>query len=164
MAGGCFLHFSSFSAITVGTCWISEEPSFTFPLEKGKYPFQYSGLENSMDCIVHGVAKSRTQLSDFHFHLHSHLVARNHWWLWHFLFIDMARDIFISQARTLEWVTISYSKGFSKPVIELMSLVPPALADCFFTTILSKKPHVHYKNQLLVSMIWGLCWILSINE
>ena len=32
------------------------------------YPLQYSGLENSMDSIVHGVAKSRTQLSDFHFH------------------------------------------------------------------------------------------------
>ena len=28
------------------------------------YPLQYSGLENSMDCIVHGVAKSWTQLSD----------------------------------------------------------------------------------------------------
>ena len=23
-----------------------------------------------MDCIVHGVAKSQTQLSDFHFHFH----------------------------------------------------------------------------------------------
>ena len=23
------------------------------------YPLQYSGLENSMDCIVHGVTKSR---------------------------------------------------------------------------------------------------------
>ena len=33
------------------------------------YSLQYSGLENSMDCIVHGVAKSWTQLSDFHFHL-----------------------------------------------------------------------------------------------
>ena len=32
------------------------------------YPLQYSGLENSMDCIVHGVAKSQTGLSDFHFH------------------------------------------------------------------------------------------------
>ena len=30
-------------------------------------PLQYSGLENSMDCIVHGVAKSWTQLSDFPF-------------------------------------------------------------------------------------------------
>ena len=33
------------------------------------YPLQYSGLENSMDCIVHGVAKSWTGLSDFHFHI-----------------------------------------------------------------------------------------------
>ena len=32
------------------------------------YSLQYSGLENSMDCIVSGVTKSRTQLSDFHFH------------------------------------------------------------------------------------------------
>ena len=34
--------------------------------EGNGYPLQYSGLENSMDCIVHGVAKSQTQLSDFH--------------------------------------------------------------------------------------------------
>ena len=32
------------------------------PRDGNGYPFQYSGLENSMDCIVHGVAKSRTQL------------------------------------------------------------------------------------------------------
>ena len=35
---------------------------------KGKgYPLQYSGLENSMDYVVHGVAKSWTRLRDFHF-------------------------------------------------------------------------------------------------
>ena len=34
------------------------------------YPLKYSGLENSLDCIVHGVAKSWTQLRDFDFHLH----------------------------------------------------------------------------------------------
>ena len=39
------------------------------PLEKGKATHsQYSGLENSMDCKVHGVAKSWTRLSNFHFH------------------------------------------------------------------------------------------------
>ena len=38
-----------------------------FPEEGNGYPLQYSGLENSMGCIVHGVAKSRTRLSDFHF-------------------------------------------------------------------------------------------------
>ena len=33
------------------------------------YPLQYSGLENSMDWTVHGVAKSQTRLRDFHFSL-----------------------------------------------------------------------------------------------
>ena len=31
---------------------------------ENSFPLQYSGLENSMDHIVHQVAKSRTQLSD----------------------------------------------------------------------------------------------------
>ena len=30
------------------------------PREGKSYPLQYSGLENSMDCIVHGVTKSQT--------------------------------------------------------------------------------------------------------
>ena len=30
------------------------------PGEERGYPLQYSGLENSMDCIVHEVAKSQT--------------------------------------------------------------------------------------------------------
>ena len=37
------------------------------PGEGKGYPFQYFGLENSMDCIVHGVAKSLIRLSNFHF-------------------------------------------------------------------------------------------------
>ena len=36
---------------------------------------QYSGLENSMECIVHGVAKSRTGLRDFHVHLSLHHIS-----------------------------------------------------------------------------------------
>ena len=31
-----------------------------FPGEGKGYPLQYSDLENSMDCIVHGVTKSQT--------------------------------------------------------------------------------------------------------
>ena len=38
------------------------------PGEGKGYPFQYSDLEKSMDCTVHGITKSRTRLSDFHFH------------------------------------------------------------------------------------------------
>ena len=37
------------------------------PGEGKGYPPQYSGLENSMDCIVHGVTKGRTRQRDFHF-------------------------------------------------------------------------------------------------
>ena len=39
------------------------------PLGKGKatHSLQYSGLENSVDCIVHRVAKSWIRLSNFHF-------------------------------------------------------------------------------------------------
>ena len=33
------------------------------------YTLQYSGLENAMECIVHGVAKSRTRLRNLTFSL-----------------------------------------------------------------------------------------------
>ena len=42
--------------------------------EEGKgYPLQYSGLDNSMDYIIHGVTKSQTRLSDFRLH---HFIRR----------------------------------------------------------------------------------------
>jgi len=43
------------------------------PGEGNSYPLQYSGLENSMACIIHGVTKSWTQLSHFHFHFLTHV-------------------------------------------------------------------------------------------
>ena len=39
------------------------------PGDRKGYPFQYSGLENSLEHMVHGVAENLTELSDFHFHL-----------------------------------------------------------------------------------------------
>ena len=44
-----------------------------YPGEGNGHPLQYSVLENSMDrggwqTIAHGVIKSQTLLSDFHFH------------------------------------------------------------------------------------------------
>ena len=66
-----FLGFPGDSAGTESTCNVGDLgliPRLGRSLGEGKgYPLQYSGLENSMDCIVHGVAKSRTGLSDFHF-------------------------------------------------------------------------------------------------
>ena len=48
--------------------WVGSLDWEDSPGEGKGYLLQYSGLENSMDCIVHGVgAKSWTRLSDFHF-------------------------------------------------------------------------------------------------
>ena len=57
-------------------CWASlvaqmvKNPS---PGEGNGYPLQYSGLENCMDCIVHGVTKNHTLLSNFHFDLNMYV-------------------------------------------------------------------------------------------
>ena len=42
------------------------------------YPLQNSCLENSIDYIVHGVTKSQTRLSNFHFVLKLHVVRSNY--------------------------------------------------------------------------------------
>ena len=66
------LHSTSGSAGKESTCNVGDLDSISglgiSPGEGKGYSLQYSGLENSMDCIVHGVAKSHTQLSNFHFH------------------------------------------------------------------------------------------------
>ena len=50
------------------------------PGEGKGYPLQYSGLENSMGYIVHGVANSWTRLSNFHFQwLRIHLPMQGTW-------------------------------------------------------------------------------------
>ena len=80
------------------------------------YPLQYSGLENSMDYTVHGVAEldttERPSLSLF-FHVHTYTQA-------HLTLCDpmdrsppgsSVRGIF--QATILEWVAISFSRGSS---------------------------------------------------
>ena len=46
------------------------------------YPLQFSGLDNSMVCIVHGVAKSWTRLSYFHFQssISLYMLWKSHRW------------------------------------------------------------------------------------
>ena len=64
-----FLGFPYGSAGKESTCNVGDlgsTPGLGRSPGEGKgYPLQYSGLENSMDCIVHGVVKSQTRLSDF---------------------------------------------------------------------------------------------------
>ena len=52
------------------------------PGEGVGYPLQYSGLENSMDCIVHGVTKSQTRLVTFMFTFHFSAIYKIcHFWV-----------------------------------------------------------------------------------
>ena len=50
------------------------------PGEGKGYPLHFSGLENSMGCIGHGVTKSRTRLSDFHLTFTGN--TRSEWEIW----------------------------------------------------------------------------------
>ena len=43
------------------------------PGERKVFPLQYSGLENSMEYIVHRITESQTRLSDFHFSFHKNI-------------------------------------------------------------------------------------------
>ena len=68
-----FLVFPCDSADKESTCNVEDLGLIPGPERSpggGKgYPLQYSGLEHSMGFTVHGVIKSQTQLSDFHFHV-----------------------------------------------------------------------------------------------
>ena len=68
-----------------------------FPGKGKSYPLQYSGLENSMACIVHGVTKSRTWLSNFH--LLTHCI---------FKYVKQIQSL---QGRNSLWLTEHLSKG-----------------------------------------------------
>ena len=66
--------FPSSSAGKKSTCNAGDLgliPGLRRPPGEGKdHPLRHSGLDSSLDCIVHGVARNGTQLSDFHFHFH----------------------------------------------------------------------------------------------
>ena len=93
--------------------------------ERKGYPLQYSGLANSMDCIVHGVTKSWTRLSNLHFHFHIYICMCVYVCV-HAMSLhscpalcdpmDCSLPGFsahgVLQARLLEWVAISFSRGF----------------------------------------------------
>ena len=92
--------------------------------ERKGYPLQYSGLENSVDCIVHGVTKSQTRLSDFLFHF---TFASKHVLPPLAVKVKVAQSCLtlcdpmdctvhgILQARILEWVAFPFSRGSSQP-------------------------------------------------
>ena len=100
------------------------------------YPLQYSGLENSLDYIVHGIAKSQTQLSDFHFHMSIELVMpSNHLILCHpllHLALNLSQHQHLSSESALRIRWPKY-QGFSfshNPFNEYSGLISFRI-DCF---------------------------------
>ena len=91
------------------------------PAEGKGYPLQYSGLENSTDCIAHGISKSQTRLGDFQKKIvlrpNKDYLSKTCVWLFATprtvayqapLSMEFSRQ-------ELEWVAISFSRGSSWP-------------------------------------------------
>ena len=124
-----FLGFPCGSAGKESTCNAGDLGSISglgrCPEEEKGYPLQYSGLENSMKCIVHRVTKSQTWQSDFHF---TSLMDCSP---------PGSSAYGISQARILEGVAISFSRKSSQ---SRDWTCVSWLAGVFFTTESSGKP------------------------
>ena len=69
------------------------------------YPLQHSGLENSIDCIVHGLTKSQIRLSDFHF---TSLLWRVRW----YTRSSCQHPCFIKENQHLRAMTIGMTESF----------------------------------------------------
>ena len=104
-----FLGFPCGSAHKESACNVGDLSSIPglgrSPGKGNSYPLQYTGLENSMDWIVQGVAKIQTWLSNFHFLCKSPLT----WW-----FETIPIFIHISWGQTPKCVPLGMLEGVSR--------------------------------------------------
>ena len=98
------------------------------PGEGNSHWLHYSGLENCMDCLVHGVPKSRTWLSDFHSSFRIINIDIEHTCM-HAKLLQLCPTLCntmdcslpgssvhgILQARILEWVAMPAFRGSARP-------------------------------------------------
>jgi hypothetical protein len=102
--------FHAFSFSSMWTDWKHREGNLTL-----RWDLRRMALTAEVALVVKsppanaGSVKSWTGLKWFSTeHTLSHLEARKHWWLWHFLSTDMAGNIFISQAHSRCSINISW--------------------------------------------------------
>ena len=74
------------------------------PEEGNSHPFQHSGLENSMGCIVYGVVESQTWLSNFHLHYIEYIKIST---LLGFTFFTFQDNVQLPKQWPLEFVTLT---------------------------------------------------------
>ena len=56
--------------------------------------------------------------------------------------VDCCPPVFSDQAKTLEWVAMPSSRGFSQPRDQTRISMSPTLADEFFTTSATWEDHI----------------------
>ena len=91
------------------------------PREGKGFPLQYSGLENSTDCIVHGVTNNRTRLSDFplsgNYHsvlcIYNKLFFKDSIYKWDMLFLIFWGAFILFPVMAVPiWIRINSTWGF----------------------------------------------------
>ena len=92
------------------------------PGERDHYLLHYSGLENSMDCIVHGVAKSWTRLSSFHFYFSWSTYCHFSFYNWYFPVLLGSPHYAVTFAGTLV-VSQENLCFFSKPPLDNFTIL-----------------------------------------
>ena len=93
--------------------------------ERNSYPLQYSGLENPMHCIVHGIAKSQTQLSDFPFHF---FIFHGKTLTYEYLLLDEQRKCFLEMESTSSEIAMNVIEMTAKDLQYDRSLVDKVAA------------------------------------
>ena len=110
------------------------------PGEVKDYPLQYSGLENSTDCIVHGVAKSDFYFTSFFFllqkYIHCLFFSRNSFPEGHFFFLAWRVSMRLSQKNISSTYQVSKTE---QPRCPKESLVIMGLSSATRFEWLSKK-------------------------
>ena len=82
------------------------------PLGKGKkgYPLQYSSLDNSMDCIFHGVTKNQTRLSDLKKKncMRQFLIMSSYLSIHPSICLISSLPFFAGELRLIHWILLSF--------------------------------------------------------
>ena len=126
--------------------------------ERNGYPLQYFGMENSLDCMVHGVPKNQTRLSDFHRHSMCACVLSHFSCVWLYVTLwtvthQASLSMGILQARILEWVAISPSRRSSPP----RDLTHVPYVSCIGRWVLYLSSHSYQRHSCILLYF---CWIL----
>ena len=82
-------------------------------------PLQDSGLENSIDCIVHVVEKSQTWLTDLHFHMYIHICIYIH--VYTYIFI-----LFMGFSRHEYWSGLPFPSPVDHILSDLSTMTRPS--------------------------------------